>query len=285
MENYKIHTNKEDLENLQLKGVYLIRNLNNTMLKIGIADNLKKRFKNLIGTFKHCGENPNLKIECFIEYEHNYELEQWLHKEFNNYNYQNEWFDIKDINTILDKINEFKYVTPTKIIKTKKSIDKNKKEKTLNKIEVVDKLGFYHSLNNGYFFTKINKDKDIMYEISCYGNNLLDSFEKMYKIKSELLNIKKQWSDGMSMYMEYENNEGYISNESIQQELYKLKEKFNSDVIIEITLVDYKNDTHRFLGFTSYENYCNHIKRKAIKKEIRKKQVEIEKLIEELSYI
>ena len=285
MENYKIHTNKEDLENLQLKGVYLIRNLNNTMLKIGIADNLKKRFKNLIGTFKHCGENPNLKIECFIEYEHNYELEQWLHKEFNNYNYQNEWFDIKDINTILDKINEFKYVTPTKIIKTKKSIYKNKKEKTLNKIEVVDKLGFYNSFYNGCFFTKINKNKDIMYVIYCYGNNLLDSFEKMYNIKSELLNIKKQWSDEMSMYMEYKNNGGYISNESIQQKLYKCKEKFNSDVIVEIILVDHENDTDRFLGFTSYENYCNHIKRKAIKKEIRKKQVEIEKLIEELSYI
>ena len=47
--------------------------------------------------------------------------------------------------------------------------------------------------------------------------------------KDELLNIKKHWTEEMNMSMEYKNNEGYISNESMQQELYKLKEKFNSD--------------------------------------------------------
>ena len=72
--NYKIHNNTEDLENLNLKGVYLIRNLDNNMLKIGIANNLSRRFKEIENSFRFCGVVPNLKIECFIEYEHNYEL-------------------------------------------------------------------------------------------------------------------------------------------------------------------------------------------------------------------
>ena len=35
----------DNLNNLELKGVYLIRNLDNELLKIGICKNLKRRLK------------------------------------------------------------------------------------------------------------------------------------------------------------------------------------------------------------------------------------------------
>ena len=98
---YIVHNTNEDLESLKLQGVYLIRNLDNNMLKIGVASNLSRRFKQLISTFKHVGQKPNLKIECFIECEDTYSLESYLHKKFKEHKYQNEWFDIQDINDIL----------------------------------------------------------------------------------------------------------------------------------------------------------------------------------------
>lgn len=44
--DYKIH--KENLEQLKLKGVYLIRNLDNGLLKIGACSNLNKRFSEIM---------------------------------------------------------------------------------------------------------------------------------------------------------------------------------------------------------------------------------------------
>ena len=117
-----------------------------------------------------------------------------------------------------------------------------------------------------------------------------DSDQKCLKETGDIIDAAFEYlgnsnSDAVCIAGDLTDDGETVCHEEFREKLYKLKEKFNSDVIVEMTLVDYKNDTHRFLGFTSYENYCNHIKRKAIKKEIRKKQVEIEKLIEELSYI
>jgi hypothetical protein len=102
---FKIYN--KDLEYLESKGLYLIRNLDNNTLKIGICNNLSQRFKEIKRNFKFCGSIPNLKIECFVECKNNFMLEQYLHKEFKEINYQNEWFNIDDISIVLDKVNEY----------------------------------------------------------------------------------------------------------------------------------------------------------------------------------
>ena len=95
---------EEGLETKELSGLYLIRNLDTNALKIGITNNLQSRFKDLIATFKHVGINPRLKVECFLECEIKVytNLEKILHKNFKEYNIQNEWFDIDDINCVLE---------------------------------------------------------------------------------------------------------------------------------------------------------------------------------------
>jgi hypothetical protein len=102
---YKIYY--DNLENLTLKGIYLIRNQYNNALKIGICSDLNRRFNEIKGSFKFCGLEPDLRIECFIETNNNYIIEQYLHKEFADVNYQNEWFSINDINIVLNKIKEY----------------------------------------------------------------------------------------------------------------------------------------------------------------------------------
>ena len=95
---------EEDLETKELSGLYLIRNLDTNALKIGITNNLQDRFEGLIATFKHVGINPRLKVECFLECETDIysKLERILHKKFEKNNIQNEWFDIKNIDVILN---------------------------------------------------------------------------------------------------------------------------------------------------------------------------------------
>lgn len=103
--NYTIHY--DNLENIELRGLYLIRNLDNNMLKIGVSNNLKSRINEIRSGFKFCGIEPHLKIECFIETIHYYKLENFLHKEFAENNHQNEWFNITNINTVLEKVKEY----------------------------------------------------------------------------------------------------------------------------------------------------------------------------------
>ena len=95
---------EEGLETKRLSGLYLIRNLNTNALKIGITNNLQGRFEGLIATFKHVGINPRLKVECFLECETDIysKLERILHKKFEKHNIQNEWFDIENIDNILE---------------------------------------------------------------------------------------------------------------------------------------------------------------------------------------
>lgn len=97
----------DNLEELELKGLYLIRNLNNNNIKIGICNNLKLRFNEIRNSFRFCGIEPNLKIECFVETRHHYKLESYLHEEFKNYNIQNEWFNIENIDIVLDRVKEY----------------------------------------------------------------------------------------------------------------------------------------------------------------------------------
>ena len=213
--NYKIHNNTEDLENLNLKGVYLIRNLDNNMLKIGIANNLSRRFKEIENSFRFCGVVPNLKIECFIEYEHNYELEQWLHKEFKEYNYQNEWFDIKDINLVIDKISECKLNSSKKyeyieLNNIRLNISKNKNDFTIN------------------FPSKILFDKE---GASIY--NIIKD-EKIIKVIIELINSCNKRNISAISLNYLINNCGYSENDKNLKSFKNLLNKLDKNNVIKI---------------------------------------------------
>ncbi|HBJ1650352.1 TPA: GIY-YIG nuclease family protein [Clostridium botulinum] len=108
---YKLHY--ENIKELKTEGVYLLRNLDNNKLKIGITNNTKRRLHQIEKSFNFCGSIPKLNFECFIEYKHNLDLEQFLHKELKDYNYQNEWFSIDNINLVLNKIENFQYKETT----------------------------------------------------------------------------------------------------------------------------------------------------------------------------
>lgn len=213
--NYKIHDNTEDLENLNLKGVYLIRNLDNNMLKIGIANNLNRRFKEIENSFRFCGVVPNLKIECFIEYEHNYELEQWLHKEFKEYNYQNEWFNIKDINLVIDKISECK-LNPSKkyeyieLNNIRLNISKNKNDFTIN------------------FPSKILFDEE---GASIY--NIIKD-EKIIKVIIELINSCNKRNISAISLNYLINNCGYSENDKNLKSFKNLLNKLDKNNVIKI---------------------------------------------------
>lgn len=152
---YELYYDK--FEELKCKGVYLIRNLDNNTLKIGITDNLPRRFKEINKSFKFCGTEPNLKIECFIKYENNLDLERFLHKTFLEYNSQNEWFNIEDITMVLKKLDDFIYIEPKKIEAVEK-IDKiEQKDKIINSVDKYYLHSYYH-------YNK--KDKNGNYEVN-----------------------------------------------------------------------------------------------------------------------
>jgi hypothetical protein len=104
---YKLHYDNFDTIN-RIEGVYLLRNLDNNKLKIGSSINLNDRIKVIESNFRFCGIEPHLKIECFIEFKHNLELEKFLHKYLKQYNYMNEWFSIDNIDIVLKEIKFFK---------------------------------------------------------------------------------------------------------------------------------------------------------------------------------
>src|SRR5574344_1762109 len=97
---YKIY--KNNFKECKDKGVYLIRNLDNGLLKIGKASNIIRRLNEIEGSFKFCGVVPRLNIEAFIEYDNNSELERYLHNTFEHNRIQNEWFDIENYQIVLN---------------------------------------------------------------------------------------------------------------------------------------------------------------------------------------
>lgn len=104
----KIH--KDNFEKLELRGVYLIRNIDNGLLKIGKTNNFKRRYNQIYGSFKFCGYIPNLTVECFVEYERETELEKFLHDKFNNVRKQNEWFEINSVDDVVAILDEFQKI-------------------------------------------------------------------------------------------------------------------------------------------------------------------------------
>ena len=96
-----INVLKENFLMSTSKGVYLIRNKQNGLLKIGRTNNIERRYGEIIKNFEFCGMSAsNIILEKFIECSEEVILERELHKELENYNVQNEWFDIKDYDIV-----------------------------------------------------------------------------------------------------------------------------------------------------------------------------------------
>lgn len=149
---YKIHT--ENLEESKLKGVYLIRNLENKLLKIGVCSNLSNRFKQIKSTFRHCGNIPELKIECLIECNENFELEKYFHNKFKEFRVINEWFNINSINQIIKSMNNF-------VLKSD-----NEQSKILSHVNSINKILNYKNEIDEYIVPKYYiKNKDFSYRL------------------------------------------------------------------------------------------------------------------------
>jgi hypothetical protein len=166
--DYKLHY--DNFDKIKVNGVYLIRNLDNNSLKIGMTDNLKRRLKEIGKSFQFCGVIPKLEVEVFIEYKYNYELEQYLHKEFSNNRIQNEWFDIEDILIVLQKLGEFQYnlkcidnIITKKEMKTNNYIiNPNVITKNDGEINLIKLDNEFFNLDN-YTFKKIGTEGFVIY--------------------------------------------------------------------------------------------------------------------------
>ena len=92
--------------------VYFIQNNYTGRIKIGSANNLLQRYKELKRAFNFVGLDANLKLIAlkltFPEYVR--KLEQSIHKDYEDYKFMNEWYDIEadkvinDCTDVTDKI-------------------------------------------------------------------------------------------------------------------------------------------------------------------------------------
>lgn len=105
---------KENVFEKSKEGVYLIRNLDNGLLKIGKTNNFKRRFNEIINNFNFCGIEPKIQIEAFINYYDETKLESYLHKTFKSCRVKNEWFDIENKDIIFESLKNFDNVKDNK---------------------------------------------------------------------------------------------------------------------------------------------------------------------------
>ena len=216
---YKLHY--DGFENLEIKGVYLIRNEDNNKLKIGITNNLPRRLKEIRKSFQFCGTIPKLKIECYIEYKHNLELEQFLHKEFKEINYQNEWFVIDDIDIILEKLNDFEYIEPKKEIKLDIK-EKNIDIEESNTDDFIEKPIYYYLHNYYEWYDKDNYKIHKIY-IKCDG----DEESACYMLDNLHGDIFHDWNSFMYCYMK----ESYKKIDASNVLITKFKELNTNSII------------------------------------------------------
>ena len=225
MENIKIHKG-ENLQENNFRGVYLIRNLDNGLLKIGRCNNLARRFKEITKSFNFCGVKPKLEIECFLEYDNEIELELYLHEQFKEVREQNEWFEIEDIHIILEKLDSFK----KKEIERKKKIKIGSKKKTEKHENQIKDLSDYY-----YYFSFM--------EYKYSRERKLERIERIIW-KTKILDIsilERKVSDIMKVYYNIHDfttyfNEGLLSQKiNPNESMLEAFEKFNTDCIVEVT--------------------------------------------------
>lgn len=265
-EDYKLHT-EDNLENLKLEGVYLIRNLDNNTLKIGVANNLNRRFKEIQKQFKFCGHVPNLRIECLIEYNYPYDLEKYLHNEFNEVNSQNEWFYIDNINDIIIKLDNFEFVKNEAITNFNSTSNKKSKKTELKnskyeiQLEEIEKYNIENNIINLYrsFWTPLSLETGSNIEIYTKANTCKEARQKTYEKIKELINEK---------YYEHFvwNDEIFNSSEDDKEKYYReIDKKVSDGEIIEMMeqiddsdfLIYFENNTNEIVYFNNIERFFN----------------------------
>ena len=93
-----INTSKYKINNYNSittnSGVYFILNKSNNLIKIGCANNIQKRFKQIQGQFRHLGLDDNIELVNYIETKDYKKLEKKLHEKYKDKRVNHEWFDI-----------------------------------------------------------------------------------------------------------------------------------------------------------------------------------------------
>lgn len=174
---------EDDLKNKELQGIYFIRNIDNGYLKIGKTNNFKRRLREIERSFKFCGHMPKLKVEGFIEYNKEDELELYLHSKFSDFKVQNEWFNINDLDCIKIAINE--YTPPVKEVKiVTKTICKNDNKSNKRDIDENNNTYKYYMILTDEFRQSRDDDFSWMIIRGKKGfNSLICKLDKIsYKI-------------------------------------------------------------------------------------------------------
>jgi hypothetical protein len=279
--DYKLYYG--NFEKIKGKGVYLIRNLDNNNLKIGLTNDLKRRLHEIEKSFQFCGSIPNLKIECFIKYQNNESLEQFLHNELQEFNYQNEWFSIENINIILDRLNDFNY-SDVKIN------NKNNSSKERKGHKKKFKKDYYYKYKFGTMYIYI-KTKQKTYDTFCDINQMyseiMDNINKLYVEEDdfgEIINPKsfKPSYDILIAFNDYNTNiiieyapmeyislESYLlsehkkymdskflkEKENIIKKLNSYSFKTNSIEDLEKLCIDIQKDLNEYIRYKNLQNY------------------------------
>ena len=157
-----INVLKENFLMSTSKGVYLIRNKQNGLLKIGRTNNIERRYGEIIKSFEFCGISAsNIILEKFIECSEEVRLERELHKELENYNVQNEWFDIKDYDIVEEALMSI--------------IEKDFMDKMTSKIE----KDFMDKMTSNSLEIEGNFKNDLCFIIDTISNTNLSSNAKL----------------------------------------------------------------------------------------------------------
>ena len=226
---YKIY--KEDFDRCKDKGVYLIRNLDNGLLKIGKAKNINRRFKEIKSSFRFCGNAPNLKIEYFIEYDNNSELESYFHNTFENNRIQNEWFDILNSQVVLSDIENF-----IKLKSDKNIFDIDTDEIELVKLQHKD----IHNVSIDYLM-----DKSFSYKLHL-GIFLYGGYKenKSYMVRNltyinKVLNISRNTiKDKISKYYKELRLDEYLNIEYIENISSNNTITLNKEILLKLCNMD-----------------------------------------------
>lgn len=71
-------------------GVYFVSNADQSLVKIGMADDIRNRWAQLRTS------NPELQFLCFVESDRAGKLERFLHRAYDEYRHDGEWFWIRN---------------------------------------------------------------------------------------------------------------------------------------------------------------------------------------------
>lgn len=227
MGNIRIHKG-ENLQENNFRGVYLIRNLDNGLLKIGRCNNLARRFKEIVRSFNFCGVEPRLEVECFLGYNNEVDLELYLHEQFKEVREQNEWFGINDVNIVLEKLSDFEEIEKLKEEKKNKKVvvkPKNKIEKAKKIPEELDEYCYFKFLEFIY-----NSERKIIKIEKIFWKTKILNISELEKKVSSIMGTNYDIRD-FTVFYDYD-----LIKQKIKpsRSILKTFEKLNTDCVVEI---------------------------------------------------